>query len=113
MKNYVQSAMSFDFVAPVGGVVSGTPVLLGSLLVIPVGDAAVGEKFAGMLEGIYTLAAATADTPAQGTLAYWDDTAKEVTTDDDTGNNPLCGWFVEAKSAGVTSAKVKLTGAVA
>lgn len=111
MKNYVQSGISFDFTAPVGGVVSGEPVLISKILAVPVTTADAGDKFTGSIEGIFELAAATADTPSAGDLAYWDDTAKEVTTV--ALGNTLCGYWMEDKLAGVVLAKIKLAAAVA
>lgn len=110
MKNYVQEGEIYDFTAPVGGVTSGTPVLISKLLVIPQHDADAGDKFAGAICGVFDVDAASADTPAQGALAYWDNTAKEVTTV--SVGNTFCGWFMEAKLAGVTTGRVKLAGAV-
>lgn len=110
MKNFVQGPDSFDFTAPVGGVVSGTALLIGKLLVVPVTSADAGDKFTGSIEGIFTLPATSADTPSAGALAYWDATPGEVTTT--ASGNVLCGYFMEAKSAGVTEAKVKLQAAV-
>ena len=110
MKNEVQTGNIYDFIAPTGGVTSGTPVLIGSLLVIPLTDADQTLRFAGSTEGVFDIDATSADTPAQGDVAYWDDTAKEVTTT--VGTNTFCGWFMEAKINGVTTGRVKLAGAV-
>lgn len=110
MKNFVQQGDVFDFIAPVGGVTSGTPVLISKLLVIPEADADATYKFAGRTEGIYTLAAKSTDTPSAGDLAYWDNTNDEVTTT--ALGNTFCGWWMEAKATSVTEAKIKLAGAV-
>lgn len=111
MKNYLQEGCIYDFIAPTGGVVSGTPVLIGKLLVVPISTADATVRFAGSIEGIFTLAAKSTDTPAAGALAYWDDTLKQVTVT--ALGNTFCGWFMEAKLTAVTTAPVKLSGSQA
>lgn len=110
MINFVQNADSFDLIAPVGGVTSGTPVLIGKLLAIPTDGADAGEKFCGALSGIFEVTAKSADTPSAGALAYWDNTLFHVTTT--SAGMTLCGYFMEAKAGGVTTAKIKLQPAV-
>lgn len=53
MKNYIQPGSTMTFTAPVGGVTSGTPVLIGALVVIPAADAAAGDPFEGATEGVF------------------------------------------------------------
>lgn len=57
-KNYVQDGKAPTFTAPAGGVESGVPVEIGDLVVVPLVSAAVGEEFAGMLGGVWSLPAA-------------------------------------------------------
>lgn len=106
MKNYVQPGCIVDFIAPSGGVTSGTPVLIGTVLVVPQKSAAVGETFAGAVHGVFELPKATGVTPAAGGTAYWDDTAKKVTTT--ASGNTAIGWFTAAYLTGDTLANVKL-----
>lgn len=83
MKNFISEGRSLDFIAPAGGVVSGVPVIIGALLVIPSISAAEGVAFAGDIEGVFEVPAAThATTQAwanTGVLLYWDDVAKSFT----------------------------------
>lgn len=81
MKNWISEGRSLDFIAPAGGVVSGVPIIIGALLVIPSTTAAEGVAFAGDVEGVFEVAAATGQAWATtGVLLYWDDTAKRFTT---------------------------------
>lgn len=60
------------FTAPGGGVTSGTPVLIGGLLVIPECTAAATVQFAGAVSGVFTLAKATGNAWTEGQTLYWD-----------------------------------------
>jgi predicted RecA/RadA family phage recombinase len=109
MINAGKSGKVIDFVAPSGGVVSGTPVLIGAILVIPVASAVAGETFAGELRGQFTLAKASGAITA-GAAMYWDDTAKNVTTTSNTGANKLVGFAPLAAASGDTTVDVVLNG---
>jgi predicted RecA/RadA family phage recombinase len=81
MKNWISEGRSLDFIAPAGGVVSGVPILMAALIVIPSTTAAEGVAFAGDVEGVFEVPAATGQAwSATGTLLYWDDTNKRFTT---------------------------------
>lgn len=54
-KNFVQSGSAPTLIAPAGGVVSGIPVALGALVVIPLDDAAEGEPFVGHTGGVWNV----------------------------------------------------------
>lgn len=83
MKNFVQCGDTLDLAAPVGGVVSGTPYLVGALFGIAAISAAAGETFTLTRVGVFgNLPKATHATDqawAVGDLLYWDDTAKKLT----------------------------------
>lgn len=79
MKNFVQPGNSIDAVAPAGGVVSGTPLLIGSLFGVPVTSAAEGETFTLNLVGVYNLPKAAGAAWAIGDKLYWDNTNKVLT----------------------------------
>lgn len=106
MKNFVQPGYIVDFTAPVGGVTSGTPVLFGTILAVPQTSAAAGESFAGAVSGVFELPKATSTTPAVGGVAYWDDTAKKITTT--ASGNTAVGWFTLAALSADTTCFVKL-----
>lgn len=81
-KNFVCEGRQMSFVAPAGGVVSGTPIKIGSLTVVPLESALVGDEFTGALSGVWLLPCDTALTI--GAAVKWDgtklvaDTAKDA-----------------------------------
>ena len=77
MKNFLQPGNSLDLIAPTGGVVSGEPVLIGSILAVPVATKAQTEVFAGQVEGVFELAKLTADVWTAGAKVNWNDTNDE------------------------------------
>lgn len=79
MKNFVQEGEVLTVAAPVGGVVSGTPVLIGNLFGIPTTTAAATEMFALVTEGVFTLPKKSTDVLTVGLVVYWDDTNHYVT----------------------------------
>lgn len=76
MRNHVQPGNALDFIAPVGGVVSGVTVKKGSIIHVPSTTAAEGVAYSGDRTGVFDLAAQTSQAWTQGDLLYWDDTAK-------------------------------------
>lgn len=109
MKNHVQPGRMMDFTAPSGGVVSGTPLLIGALIVIPAATAAQGDRFAGATEGVFDVPAAThATTQAwtEGLLLYWDDTNKVFTIT--SSGNTKKAIAAEAKASTAAIGRVKL-----
>jgi predicted RecA/RadA family phage recombinase len=80
MKNYVQPGESLTFTAPAGGVVSGTGVKIGDLLVIATVTAAATEQFVGLRLGVVEHAKVSAQAWTEGQQVNWDNTAKVFTT---------------------------------
>ena len=111
MRNHVQPGNALDFVAPAGGVVSGVPLIIGNLFVVPSTSALEGEAFSGDLVGVFEFVAATHATTqaaAVGAKYYWDDTAKKVTVT--ATGNILIGNAAEVHVSTVALAKVRLNG---
>lgn len=54
-KNYVEDGKVLTMTAPAGGVTSGGLVLIGTLALVSLVDAAEGEQFAGHTGGVWTL----------------------------------------------------------
>ena len=102
MKNFVQPGKILELTAPYDRK-SGEGALIGSIFGVATVDVKSGAKANFSVEGVFELPKA-ADTIVEGDEAYWDDTAKVVTTDD-TGT-VLIGAFVEAASSGAATAKV-------
>lgn len=108
-KNFIQPGSVLDLVAPVGGVESGQGYIIGALFVVALGDAEATEPFRGKIDGVFALDKAASVTPAQGAVAYWDDTAKTVTGTSADGLYPI-GVFTAAPGASDATASVRLDG---
>ena len=107
MKNYIQEGENVPATAPYA-VVGGDGVLVGALFGVAYDAAASGSLVTLATEGVFTLKAASADTPTQWAIAYWDNTNRQVTTV--SAGNTKVGTFAAAKAAGVTLADVRLNG---
>ena len=53
--NYIEDGESLTLIAPAGGVVSGVPLVINTLMVVPLTTAAEGETFAGKPKGVWKL----------------------------------------------------------
>lgn len=80
MNNFLKPGRTVTFTAPGGGVVGGTPVLIGTLLVVPVASAAAAALFEGMAEGVFTLPKIAGVAWTEGALLYWDSATSAVGT---------------------------------
>ena len=108
--NYKQPGDVLEFTAPAGGVTSGTPVLVGKLLVIPLKSAAATAKFPGQTVGVWSVTKAASQAWTEGAAVYWDDTAKVFTTV--STSNTLVGAAAAAVAGGSgdTTGLVRLNG---
>ena len=109
MKNYVQKGENITVTAAAAAT-SGAGVLVGNLFGIAAGDAAIGEDLDLVTVGVFTMPKVATDAFTVGAVVYWDDTAKLVTTDDDTGNNPEVGLAVTAAANPSGTVNVRLHG---
>jgi predicted RecA/RadA family phage recombinase len=109
MKNFIKPGNMTTLVAA-SAVSSGQGMLVGALFGVAATNAAQGAEVEACRKGEFELAAVTADTATQGAKAYWDDTAKKITTT--ATNNTLVGAFTVAKANGDTVARVLLDGVV-
>lgn len=87
MKNYIQPGSAIDCVAPAGGVVSGRPVIIGSLIGIASVTAAEGLPFVLNRDGVYRLPKVSAQAWTQGSKIYW--TSGNLATTTASGNTLL------------------------
>lgn len=113
MLNFVQPGEILTLTAPSGGVVSGTLYQIGDLVVVATVSAAQDERFAAFVgPGVVTCPKTASQPWTEGVKVYWDDSEGEVTTDDDTGTNPLIGVAVAAVGSGAdeTTGTVRLDG---
>lgn len=110
MKNFVQPGESVEFTAPVAGVVSGRPVLIGNLLVVPAVTAAGGARFNGITCGVITYAKQASQAWDEGEIVYWDQDLGLFTTS--AGDNFQAGVATVATGAGAdeTTGTVRLDG---
>lgn len=106
MKNYVSHGSVMTFIAS-AALASGEGFLLGgNVFAVSAYDVKSGEEGEAHVEGVYLLPKTAANAPAAFAKAYWDDTAKAVTTT--ATANTMIGLFAKAYGAGTTVAEVKL-----
>lgn len=103
--NYVQKGEVMDYVAS-ATLTSGTPVLVGDILGVPLVDAVSGDTLAVQIEGVFDIAATAADTFVQGQILFWDDSTKKLT--ETAGSNKPVAIAMETKAADVTTVAAKL-----
>jgi predicted RecA/RadA family phage recombinase len=108
MKTFVQEADVLTFTAPTGGVVAGTGVKIGDILVIPTISAAQTELFTGQRVGVVEHAKLSAQAWTEGQQVNWDDTNKRFTTV--TTGNFKAGVAAAAAANPTATGKVLLSG---
>lgn len=107
MKNFISSGNTLSLAAPYA-VVSGAGALVGATFGVASTDLANGIVGEFAVVGVFELAKTSANTPAAGAKAYWNDTAKEITTT--STSNTLVGVFTVAAGNGDLVAQVRLNG---
>jgi predicted RecA/RadA family phage recombinase len=108
MTNFVEKGDSIQLVAPYA-VASGGGALVGSIFGVATNAVASGATGDFLTAGVFDLTKSATVTPAQGGLAYWDNTAMSVTTV--SSGNELIGTFTRAALAGDATTRVRLNGA--
>lgn len=106
MKNYVQPGNSITIPAPAGGVVSGVPVIIGSLAGVPNATAAATENVTIDLTGVFDVDKATGQAWAVGNKLYWDNAAKKATTT--VGANVVFAVAIADALSGDTVGRIRL-----
>jgi predicted RecA/RadA family phage recombinase len=104
--NYRHEGAIMHFLAPGGGVVSGTGYVVGDTFGIAAVTNAAGILTSFEVEGVFELPKLSTDVVAQGVKVYWDDAAKRVTVTA-TGNKVI-GCAEGAAGAGVATVFVRL-----
>ena len=107
MQNFVKEGNVVTLTSPGGGVVSGTPVLIGSIVCVPTATVAATFPFEGQVTGVVSLAKATGAW-TEGALLYWDNSAKNVTTT--STSNYRIGCAAKAAASGDATGLVRLNG---
>lgn len=96
MKNGIQSGEILTLTAPSGGVVSGSPYLIGSLLVVAADTAAQDDPFPAVTVGVFDLPKVDDEAWTEGLKLYFDESEGLITLDDDSAANPLVGVAASA-----------------
>lgn len=79
MKNYLQHGDTLPMTAPSGGVVGGTPYMIGSLFGVAMHDADEAASFEMRLQGVFNLPKTTGQVWAEGDVLYWDAATSKLT----------------------------------
>jgi predicted RecA/RadA family phage recombinase len=110
MKNFSSEGEIQPFTAPSGGVVSGAPYLIGSLVVVALHTVAEGLPFSGQITGVVSYTKTASQAWTEGAKVYLDVSPREFTTV--SSGNTLCGVAVAAVAggAGDTTGIVRLDG---
>ena len=106
MTNFIKGGDHLTLAAPYD-VLSGGGFKVGNVFGVAANDTLSGNNVECEVEGVYDLAK-DASVFAQGDLAYWDDSAKKVTST--VGSNLLIGAVEVAAATGVAVVRVNLFG---
>jgi predicted RecA/RadA family phage recombinase len=106
-RTYLRDGHTLPFTAPVGGVTSGTPVIIGGRFVIPTTTAAAGALFEGYVAGVHALPKTASQAWSVGQKVYFD--AANARLDSD----PTLGVFVGYAAVAVGAGAGETTGEVA
>ena len=109
MKNFIQPSIVLDFIAPVGGVVSGVGYVVGNRFFVATTTAAAGALVPGARVGTFRLPKNATEAATAHQIAYWDDTAKAVRNATGAGRF-IIGTINETRLAADTYADVTLDG---
>ena len=71
MNNYVQKGDTITLTAPAAGFTSGTPVMVGGMLVVPKKTAASGATAACVFVGVFEIAKTAGEAWTAGQVLYW------------------------------------------
>lgn len=106
--NQIESGDNITLAAPSGGVVSGTPYLIGTLFGVALQSAAQGENFILQTEGVFSITKLTSDDVAAGAVLYWDNSNKRLSTT--STSNYKVGAATSAAGTSATKVNCRLNG---
>lgn len=101
METFFEQGDSVPFTAPSGGVVTGEPYLIGSLLVVAAQSKAQGLIFQGYTQGVFLGEKVPTQAFTEGQKIYWDNSARKFTSVVGSPANALVGCSVAAIAAAV------------
>jgi predicted RecA/RadA family phage recombinase len=105
-KNHIQQGQSMPYTNGGGtAIASGTPILIGVLLCIALGNIAAGEEGQVATEEVWEVPKEAPLVIAQGDQLYWDD-ANGVVTKTDT--DVPCGKAFAAAGSAATTVQIKI-----
>lgn len=107
MKNYVQKGENLTLAAPYA-VTSGVGVKTGLIFGVAAGDAESGAAVDLVTVGVFDMPKVAANVFTEGSVVYWDDTAKVVTST--ASGNTKIGVAVTAAANPSASVNVRLNG---
>jgi predicted RecA/RadA family phage recombinase len=87
---------------------SGTLVLVGSIIGVAATDAANGAQVELTTQGVFNLPKITTDVVTQGAKLYWNAAGSNLTITPGTGSKPLVGLATKAAGNGVTTVECLL-----
>ena len=106
---YVQPGNVIDYVNGGSARTAGQIILMGTRIGVCLDAIAANTTGAVQVLGVFTIAKLAADDMStQGTVVYWDNTNKRITTT--SSGNTKVGVIVGAKLNGETTARVRLNG---
>lgn len=108
MKTYVQKGNTITCISAALAV-SGMVTMVGTLPVVPVTSAAIGDEFEADTVGVFEFPKTLANTTTIGAKAYLKADGTEVTTT--ATSNTLIGVFTNITTSSDTTAHVRLNGA--
>ncbi len=107
MNNFIQPGDTITLTAPVGGVVSGSPYLIGSIVAVATNTVAAGLPFEAKVTGVCRLPKATGAAWTEGQNLYFDSANSNfVTAQSATARR--AGQAVAAAASGDTTGLVRL-----
>jgi predicted RecA/RadA family phage recombinase len=104
--NFIQPGDVAEFTAG-GTVTAGTPLLVGSLVVVPLVSTTTGLKYNAALKGVFTLPKATGAAWTEGQVLYFDSAAGNFATAA-SATARRAGVAMAAAASGDTSGVVRL-----
>lgn len=80
MDTFISPGDSIRFTAPASGVVTGTPIQIGQVVVVPAVTAATTVQFDGMVRGVFKVPKVGSQAWTEGAIVYWDSGNSRFTT---------------------------------
>lgn len=105
---FVQPGRVLTYTAPSGGVVAGTPLLIGGVVVVPRTTAAQTLSFDADVEGVFSVPKTAGVAWTEGQVLYWDSSAGSFATAQ-SATARRAAFCVVAAASGDTTGIVKLT----